>query len=70
MSILRMALSSKMDEARSAIAKALFTPLEFGGGDDDDGYIVRPGPTERFSTMHPKVAGTSGSICFVVRRPG
>jgi hypothetical protein len=69
MSILRMALSSKMDEARSAISTALFTALEFGGG-DDDGYIVRPGPTEQFSTMHPKVAGTSGSICFVVRRPG
>jgi hypothetical protein len=61
-----MALSSKMEEARSAISSALFTALDFGG---DDG-IVRPSSSEPFSSIHPKLTGTSGSICFVVRRPG
>ena len=65
MSILRMALSSKMEAAQSAISAALLTALDVG----DDG-VVKPSSAEPLSAILPRHTGSSGSICFVVRRPG
>jgi hypothetical protein len=65
MSILRMALSSKMEAAQSALSAALLTALDVG----DDG-VVKPSSAEPLSAILPRHTGSSGSICFVVRRPG
>ncbi|KAL3822287.1 hypothetical protein ACHAXA_005920 [Cyclostephanos tholiformis] len=75
MSILRMALTSRMEEAQSAISSAMLTALDIGPDSDDDDYdgrarVSSSASPEPFSTVHPRLVGSSGSICFVVRRPG
>jgi hypothetical protein len=61
-----MALSSKMEAAQSALSAALLTALDIG----DDGVVKPSSAPEPFSTILPRLTGSSGSICFVVRRPG
>jgi len=61
----RMALSSKMEAAQSLLSKAILTALDIKDGGVSP--ASSPGP---FSEVLPQHTGSSGSICFVVRRPG
>ena len=64
---LSMALSSKMEAAQSALSEALLTTLDIS----TSGSTVTPSASAQpLSEVLPTQSGPSGSICFVVRRPG
>jgi len=70
MSLIRMALTAKMEAAQETLSTALLTALEFGNN-SSSGDDVKPSLTSQpLSTILPRHTGSSGSICFVVRRPG
>ena len=62
----RMMLSSKMEAAQSLLSKALLTLLDISS----EGVITPSSTPEPLSHVVSKHAGSCGSICFVVRRPG
>lgn len=61
----RMILSTKMEAAQSLLSKALLTALDI-----NDGAITPSSSPQSLSQILPQQTGSSGSICFVVRRPG
>jgi len=61
----RMILSAKMEAAQSLLSKALLTALDIG-----DGAVTPSASAQPLGEILPRHAGSSGSVCFVVRRPG
>lgn len=60
-----MALSTKMEAAQSLLSKAILIALDIKDG------IVNPSSSPQpLSELLPQHTGSSGSICYVIRRPG
>ena len=61
----RMTLSAKMEAAQSLLPDVLLTALNI-----HDGAVAPSASPQSLPHVLSRNTGSSGSICFVVRRPG